>query len=98
MLKFCIMAALKSELASSGKGVYQCDSMVQFVFNAENLEHATKRGSVITFDCDRFSLDEEHSSKNWRDAFNFNEEPPRGMIITTNTDYTSGIVMPYVVS
>ena len=88
MRKFCIIATPKSETALS-------ESKVLFVFSSEMLEHATKHGNVITFDCNGFSIDEKASSSNWREAFNFNEEPPRGVIITVNTGYKSGIVLPF---
>lgn len=96
MERFFIVAALKSEISSNSKGISQCESRVQLVFHSSKLEHATKRGNVITFDCDKFSVDEETSSSNWRDAFNFNDEPPKGVIITINPGYSSGVVLPYV--
>lgn len=96
MEMFFIVAALKSEISSNSKGISQCESRVQLVFHSSKLEHATKRGNVITFDCDGFQVDEKISSTNWRDAFNFNEEPPRGVIITISPGYKSGIVLPYV--
>lgn len=96
MEKFFIVAALKSEITSDSKRISQCESGVQLVFHSSKLEHATKRGNVITFDCDGFQVDEKISSTNWRDAFNFNEEPPRGVIITISPGYKSGIVLPYV--
>ena len=95
MRKFVIFAALESEVLG-GKSINQCDSMLQFVFSSEMLEHATKHGNVITFDCNGFVVDEKASSSNWRDAFNFNEEPPRGIVITVDVAYGSGIVLPYV--
>lgn len=91
MRKFCIIATPKSEMALS-----KSESKILFVFFSEMLEHATKHGNVITFDCHGFSVDEENSSNNWRDAFNFNEEPPRGIVITIDVAYGSGIVLPYV--
>ena len=87
MRKFCIIATPKSEIALSESKV--------FVFSSEMLEHAAKHGNLIMFDCSKFSVDEEASSANWREVFNFNEEPPRGVIVTVNNDYKSGIVMPY---
>lgn len=91
MKKFCIIATPKSEMALS-----ESKSKILFVFSSEMLEHATKHGNVITFDCNGFVVDEKASSSNWRDAFNFNEEPPRGIVITVDVAYGSGIVLPYV--
>ena len=96
MTKYCIVSALKPELDSSGKRISQCESKVQFVFSSEKLEHASKHGNLITFDCYGFSVDEENSSKNWKDVFNFNEEPPRRVVITVDIAYKAGIVLPYV--
>lgn len=96
MEKFFIVAALKSEITSNSMGISQCESRVQLVFHSSKLEHATKHGNVITFDCDGFQVDEKNSSTNWRDAFNFNEEPPSSVIITINSGYASGVILPYV--
>jgi hypothetical protein len=50
---------------------------------------------VIILNCEKFVVDEANSSGNWRDAFNFNEEPPQGILITVNPGYKASDIMPY---
>jgi len=50
---------------------------------------------VIILNCKKFNVDEANSSKNWRDAFSLNEEPPQGILITVNSAYVAGSPMPY---
>jgi hypothetical protein len=45
--------------------------------------------------CEKFVVDEANSSGNWRDAFNFNEEPPQGILVTVNPGYKASDIMPY---
>ena len=95
MAKFIIIAALQSEM-KSGKNFNDCESKIQLVFSSETMEHPVKHGNVITFDCDGFLVDDENSSSNWQEAFDFKEEPPRRVIITVKTDYKSGVALSYV--
>lgn len=95
MAKFCIMSALKSEIASSGKKVCECDSKVLLVFDGENVRNATIHGCVIIFRCNGFVVDEEMSLGGWKNVFGYNTEGNDRVVITINPDYRPGIFIPY---
>ena len=86
MNKFCINATPKPGTDSG--------EVCIFAFDVDELK-PSYHGNVIEMNCNKFSVDEANSSKNWRDAFSFNEEPPQGALITVNPGYKSGKVMPY---
>jgi len=86
MKKYCINATPKSGTDSNGACI--------LAFDAENLK-PSYHDNVVILGCNKFSIDEANSSKNWRDAFNFNEEPPQSVLITVSPGYKSGKVMPY---
>ena len=81
MAKYCIKAVQKSNEVSD--------------FDADDAMKPSYHGSVIVLKCEKFVFDEVNSSKNWRDAFGFNEEPPKGALITVNLGYKAGEIMPY---
>ena len=86
MKKYCINATLESGTDSRNACI--------FAFDVDEFK-PSYHGNVIELSCKKFSVDEANSSKNWRDAFNFNEEPPQGVLITVSPGYKSGKVMPY---
>ena len=63
------MSALKSDLASSGKKICECDSKVLLAFDAEDVRNTTIRGGVIVFRCSGFKVDKEESTGKWNEAF-----------------------------
>ena len=63
-------------------------------FDAEELK-PSYHGNVIILDCKKFAIDEANSSKNWREAFGSNEEPPQGALITVNLGYKARAITPY---
>jgi len=91
MKKYCIKAVLKSSEVSGGKEVNEC----VLVFNTDNSMKPFYHGNVIILNCKSFNLDEANSSKNWRDAFGFNLEPPQGALITVNLGYKAGEIKSY---
>lgn len=95
MARFCIMSALKSEIASNGKLASQCESKVVLVFNAEDVRNTSFHGCVIIFRCNGFAIDEEKSVGNWKDAFGYNTEGNDRVVILINPDYRPGIIVPY---
>ena len=86
MKKYCIKAVLKSSKVSNGKEMDEC----VLAFSADNSVKPFYHGNVIILNCKSFNLDEANSSKNWRDAFGFNLEPPQGALITVNLGYKAG--------
>ena len=91
MAKYCIKAVQKSNEVSDGKEF----GGISLVFDADDAMKPSYHGSVIVLKCEKFVFDEVNSSKNWRDAFGFNEEPPKGALITVNLGYKAGEIMPY---
>ena len=91
MVKFCINAVPKSSKISDGEKNNECI----LVFNTDNSMKPFYHGNVIILNCKSFDLDEANSSKNWRDAFGFNLEPPQGALITVNLGYKAGGIKPY---
>ena len=91
MKKYCINDVSKSSKVPNGKKMDEC----VLVFNADNSIRPSYHGSVIILNCKSFDLDEVNSSKNWRDAFGFNLEPPQGALITVNLGYKAGEIKLY---
>ena len=91
MKKYCINAVLKLSNVSNGEKINECI----LVFNTDNSMKPSYHGNVIILNCKSFVLDEENSSKNWRDAFGFNLEPPQGALITVNLGYNVGEIKSY---
>ena len=91
MAKFCIRAVQKSNEVSDSKEL----GGISLAFDADDSMESSYHGSVITLKCKRFIFDEINSSKDWRKAFGFNEEPPQGALITVNLGYKAGKIMPY---
>lgn len=91
MVKFCILAVPKSSMIYDGKK----NVSVFLVFDADDSMEPSYHDNVINLKCEKFVLDEENSSENWRDAFGFNEEPPQGALITVNPGFKAGDIMPY---
>ena len=91
MVKYCINAVPKSSPVSDGKEVDEC----VLVFDANDELKSSHHSNVIILTCKKFVVDEENSSKNWREAFNFNEEPPQGILVTVNPGYKAGDIVPY---
>ena len=91
MKKYCINAILKPSNVSNGEKINECI----LVFNTDNSMKPSYHGNVIILNCKSFVLDEENSSKNWRDAFGFNLEPPQGALITVNLGYKVGEIKSY---
>ena len=90
MKKYCINATRPSKV-SDGKEINEC----VLVFNTDNSMKPSYHGNVIILNCKSFDLDEANSSKNWRDAFGFNLEPPQGALITVNLGYKAGEINLY---
>lgn len=91
MVKFRINAVLNSSDVHDSKKTNACS----LIFDADDAMKPSYHGSVIVLKCEKFVFDEVNSSKNWRDAFGFNEEPPKGALITVNLGYKAGEIMPY---
>lgn len=89
MKKFCINAVPKPGIVSNSERSSEC-----IVFNTDEMKPSC-HSNVIILNCKKFNVDEANSSKNWRDAFSFNEEPPQGILITVNSAYVAGSPMPY---
>lgn len=88
MSKFYIMTALRSEVISGGRKVSNCISKTILVFNADILKNTSINGCGQIFRCKNFSLDEEASSGDWKNAFDITECNDM-IIITIKTDYVS---------
>jgi len=86
MKKYCINAVLNGSKKSDGRFL---------VFDTNEEIKSSYHSNVIILTCKKFVVDEENSSKNWREAFNFNEEPPQGILVTVNPGYKSSDIMPY---
>ena len=86
MVKFCINAAPNGGKKSDGRIL---------VFDTNEGIKSSHHSNVIILTCKKFVVDEENSSKNWREAFNFNEEPPQGILVSVNPGYKSSDIMPY---
>ena len=89
MKKFCINATPKHRIVSDSEKSVEC-----IVFDTD-VVNPSYHSNVIILNCKKFNVDEANSSKNWRDAFSFNEEPPKEILITVSPDYNAGGVMPY---
>jgi len=90
-MKYCINAVPKSGNVSDGK---ELGGRI-FVFDTNEATKSAHHGNVIVLNCEKFVVDEANSSKNWRDAFGFNLEPPQGALITVNLGYKAGEIKPY---
>lgn len=86
MVKFCINAVLNGGKKSDGRIL---------VFDTNEGIKFSHHSNVIILNCEKFFVDETNSSGNWRDAFNFNEEPPQGILVTVNPGYKASDIMPY---
>lgn len=86
MVKFCINA-----VPNDGK---KSDACV-LVFNTNEEIKSSHHSNVMILNCEKFVVDEANSSGDWRDAFNFNEEPPQGILVTVNPGYKASDIMPY---
>ena len=91
MVKFCINAILESSMVSDGKKSDGCT----LVFDMNEEIKSSHHSNLIIVNCEKFVVDEKNSSGNWRDAFNFNEEPPHGILVTVNPGYKASDIMPY---
>ena len=65
------------------------------VFDTDEEIKSSHHSNVIILNCEKFVVDEINSSGNWRDAFNFNEEPPQGILVTVNPGFKASDIMPY---
>jgi hypothetical protein len=90
-MKYCINAVPESGNVSDGK---ELGGRI-FVFDTNEAIKSVHHSSVIVLNCEKFVVDETSSSGNWRDAFNFNEEPPQGILVTVNPGYKASDIMPY---
>lgn len=86
MVKFCINAVLNGGKNSDGRIL---------VFDTNEEIKSSHHSNVIILNCEKFVVDEANSSKNWRDAFGFNLEPPQGAFITVNLGYKAGEINLY---
>ena len=86
MVKFCINAVPNGGKNSDGRIL---------VFDTNEEIKSSHHSNVIILNCEKFVVDEANSSKNWRDAFGFNLEPPQGALITVNLGYKAGGIKPY---
>jgi hypothetical protein len=86
MVKFCINA-----VPNDGK---KSDACV-LVFDTNEGIKSSHHSNVIILNCEKFVVDETNSSGNWRGAFNFNEEPPHGILVTVNLGFKASDIMPY---
>ena len=90
-MKYCINAVPKSGNVSDGK---ELGGRI-FVFDTNEAIKSVHHSSVIVLNCEKFVVDEINSSKNWRDVFGFNLEPPHRVLITVNLGYKAGEIKPY---
>lgn len=65
------------------------------VFDTDEEIKSSHHSNVIILNCEKFVVDEINSTGNWRDAFNFNEEPPQGILVTVNPGFKASDIMPY---
>jgi len=65
------------------------------VFDTDEEIKSSHHSNVIILNCEKFVVDEINSSGNWRDAFNFNEEPPQGILVTVNPGFKASDILPY---
>lgn len=86
MVKFCINAVPNGGKNSDGRIL---------VFDTNEEIKSSHHSNVIILNCEKFVVDEANSSKNWRDAFGFNLEPPQGALITVNLGYKAGEINLY---
>ena len=86
MVKFCINAVPSDGKKTDGRFL---------VFDTNEEIRSSHHSNVIILNCEKFVVDEANSSGNWRDAFNFNEEPPQGILVTVNPGYKASGIMPY---
>lgn len=91
MVKFYINAVPKSSEISNEKELNGCI----LVFDTNEEIKSSHHSNVIILNCKKFVVDEANSSKNWRDAFGFNLEPPQGALVTVNPGYKAGDITPY---
>ena len=96
MSKFFIMSALRSEVISGGREISNCISKTILVFVADDLKNTSINGCGLIFRCRDFSLDEEASSGDWKNAFDITECDDM-IIIMIKFDYSSpSVIFPFV--
>ena len=95
MGKFFVMSALTSEIVSGGRKVSQCVSRSILVFNAEDLRNTSICSCLLVFRCKNFSVDEDSSSGDWENAFEYKIESGDMVVITINPDFNKpAVIMP----
>ena len=92
---FSIGAALRSEKIKTAKRVNQCGSFIKLAIAAEGLENfrTDESKNIVSFDCDKFGIVEEHSSKEWKKLFPHKKEG-KCVVITLPEKYIVGPIIP----
>ena len=96
MSKFCIMTARRSEVVSGGRRISKCISKTILVFNADGMKNTSINGCGLIFRCKNFSVDEDSSSGDWKNAFEYRIENGDMVVVTINPDFNKpAVIMPY---
>jgi hypothetical protein len=90
------MTALRSEVISGGRKVSNCISKTILVFNADGMKNTSINGCGLIFRCKNFSVDEDSSSCDWKNAFEYRIENGDMVVVTINPDFNRpAVIMPY---
>ena len=91
---FIIYAALRSEKIETAKWVNRCSSLIQLAVVATGLENlrTDEMGNIVSFDCDRFKVVKEHSSKNYKELFPY-EKKGKTVVIKVSLSYILGPIL-----
>lgn len=92
---FSIGAALRSEKVKTAKRINQCGSFIKLAIVAEGLENPrTDEGkNIVSFDCDRFGVVEDCSSKEWKRLFPYKRNG-KTVVINVSENYILGPMIP----
>ena len=88
---FSIGAALRSERVKTAKRIDQCESLIKLAVAADGLENlrVDEGRNIISFDCEKFEVDEKESSKNWKELFP-HERNGKCVVINVPGEYIVG--------
>ena len=88
---FSIGAALRSERVKTAKRIDQCESLIKLAVAADGLENlrVDEGRNIISFDCENFEVDENQSSKDWKNLFPHRRDG-KGVIINVPDKYVVG--------
>lgn len=92
---FSVGAALRSEKVKTAKRIDLCKSFQKLAFLAAGVENVRTDESrhIVSFECDKFEIEDNHSSKNWETVFHL-EKDGRTVIVKIPNNYIFAPVIP----